>query len=322
MPEYESTGPSKLLMILAEGLTKTYGDLTALDDVGFAAEPGQVIGVLGLNGAGKSTLLRILAGELVPSAGRVVIGEAELESDPRAVRAQIGYLPEEPPLYREMRVRDFLAFVGALHGVAAQRIDGRLAEVAEQTHIADQLDRILGELSMGYRKRVGIAQAIVHDPAVVILDELVSSLDPAEIVGMRELIRSLVGDRERIVFTSSHNLNEVRETCDRILVLHHGALVAQGTQEELGALRGQERVEVEVLDPHGKLPTVLPRGMELVSAAPLGDGVSEGIVDLGGGEREALVARLVEARLGVRRLEVHRSDLEKIFLGLVAGGPR
>lgn len=306
-------------MILTQGLTKTYGDLTAISDVSFAAPAGRVIGVLGLNGAGKSTLLRILAGELLPSSGKVVIGEADLETDPRSVRSQVGYLPEEPPLYREMRVRDFLAFVGALHGVPKAELPGCVDAVAEQTHIADHLDRIVGELSMGYRKRVGIAQAILHDPAVVILDELVSSLDPAEIVGMRELIRSLVGDGDRTVFTSSHNLNEVRETCDVILVLHCGELVAQGTQQELGALTGEGRVQIEVRDPAGALPGALPAGMTVATSTALGDGVSEAVVDLGGGEREALVAALVGAGLGLRRLEVHRSDLEKVFLQLVGG---
>jgi len=308
-------------MIWIEALTKTYGDLTAIADISFEAQAGQVVGVLGLNGAGKTTLLRILAGDLLPSAGRVVVGEVELETDPRGVRSQIGYLPEEPPLYRDMRVREFLAFVGALNEVPQAKLADRIAEVTEQTHIADQLDRIIGELSMGYRKRVGIAQAILHDPGVIILDEPVSSLDPAEIVGMRELIRSLVGDRRRTVFTSSHNLPEIHETCDTILVLHQGKLVAQGTQEELGVVSGHERVEIEVRGEAGGLRAALPQGMELVSLKSLGDGSSEAIVDLGRGEPEALVAAFVEAGLGVRRLEVHRTDLEDIFLELVSGEP-
>lgn len=308
-------------MIQVEALTKTYGDLTAIENVSFEAQAGQVVGVLGLNGAGKSTLLRILAGDLLPSAGRVVVGEVELETDPRGVRSQIGYLPEEPPLYRDMRVREFLAFVGALNEVPQAKLAGRLAEVAEQTHIADQLERIIGELSMGYRKRVGIAQAILHDPAVIILDELVSSLDPAEIVGMRELIRSLAGDRRRIVFTSSHNLPEIHETCDTILVLHQGKLVAQGTQEELGVVSGHERVKIAVRGETGDVRAALPQGMEMVSLESAGDGSSEAIVDLGGGEPEALVAAFVKAGIGVRRLEVHRTDLEDIFLELVSGEP-
>ena len=261
-------------MISTQGLTKTYGDLTAIADISFEAQAGQVVGVLGLNGAGKSTLLRILAGELLPSAGRVVVGEAELETDPRGVRSQVGYLPEEPPLYRDMRVREFLAFVGALNGVPRVELTGRLAEVAEQTHVADQLDRIIGELSMGYRKRVGIAQTILHDPPVILLDEPLTSLDPAEIVGMRELIRSLVGDGRRTVFTSSHNLPEIHETCDTLMVLHQGELVAQGTQEELGVVSGHERVEIEVRGEAGGLSAALPPGMEVVSLGSAGDGVA------------------------------------------------
>ena len=306
-------------MIRIEGLSKTYGDLTAITDISFEAPAGQVVGVVGLNGAGKSTLLRILAGELLPSAGRVIVGDVELEADPRRVRSQVGYLPEDPPLYREMKVREFLTFVGALNGVPRDQLGDRIVEVADRTHIADQLHRVIGELSMGYRKRVGIAQAILHDPAVVILDELVSSLDPVEIVGMRELIRSL--GRERTVFTSSHNLREVGEICDTILVLHRGQLVAQGSQEELGVLAADERVEIEVRDAAGALRSSLPQGMQLVSLAPAGDDLSEAVVDLGGGDRESLVVALVEAGLGVRRLEVHRSDFENIFLELISGEP-
>ena len=306
-------------MISIQGLTKNYGDLTALADVSFETQSGQVVGVLGLNGAGKSTLMRILAGELLPSAGRVVVGEVDLEIDPRGVRSQVGYLPEEPPLYRDMTVHEFLAFVGALNDVPRVELPDRLAKVAEQTHIADQLDRIIGELSMGYRKRVGIAQAILHDPEVIILDEPVSSLDPAEIVGMRELIRSLVGDRRRTVFTSSHNLPEIHETCDTLLILHQGKLVARGTQEELGVVSGPERVEIEVSGETEALRTALPPGMEVISKKSTGEGLSEAIVDLGGGQPEALVAAFVKAGIGVRRLEIHRTDLEAIFLDLVSG---
>lgn len=306
-------------MIRAEGLSKRYGDVDAIADVSFEAGDGLVVGVVGLNGAGKSTLLRILAGELLPSAGRVWVGGAEMERDPRAVRSRIGYLPEELPLYLDMRVCEYLAFVGELNGVPRGRLAGRIAEVADKTHIGHQLDRIIGELSMGYRKRVGIAQAILHEPEVVILDELTSSLDPAEIVGMRELVRSLGGDRT--VFTSSHNLPEVHETCDTLLVLHEGVLVARGSQRELGVAAEQERVRIEVRGEPAALEDALPSGMAVVSRAVPAAGLIDAVVALGGGEREALVEALVRAGVGVRRLEVHRSDLERVFLQLVGERP-
>ena len=291
--------------------------MTALAGVDFECGAGEVVGVLGLNGAGKSTLLRILAGELLPSGGIVQVGGVELGDDSRAMRSRVGYLPEEPPLYREMRVRDYLGFAGALNGVARRELSGRVAAVAERVHIDDHLDRVIGELSMGYRKRVGIAQALLHEPDVVLLDEPVSSLDPAEIVGMRELVRSLGG--RRTVFTSSHHLREVHETCDSILVLHEGKLLAHGAQEELGALAGRERLVVELRGTAADAAGCLPAGAEAIHSADLGSGVVALTLDLSGAEREEVAAALVGAGFGIRRLEPVRSDLERAFLDLVRG---
>ncbi|MCY3971962.1 MAG: ABC transporter ATP-binding protein [Acidobacteria bacterium] len=291
--------------------------MSALSNVGFECGAGDVVGVLGLNGAGKSTLLRILSGELLPSAGSVQIGGVELGVDSRAMRSLVGYLPEEPPLYREMRVRDYLHFVGALNGVPGRLLRGRVVAVAERVHVEHQLDRVIGELSMGFRKRVGIAQAILHEPEVVLLDEPVSSLDPAEIVGMRELVRSLGGDRT--VFTSSHHLREIHETCDSILVLHEGALVVHGTQDELGALAGRERIEVELRGAPADAARSLPAGATRVASEDLGGGVSVITVELAEAARETVVAALVASDLGVRRVEPVRSDLERVFLDLVSG---
>lgn len=304
-------------IVRTEGLSKSYGAVTALAGVGFECGAGEVVGVLGLNGAGKSTLLRILAGELLPSGGSVQVGGVELGDDSRAMRSRVGYLPEEPPLYREMRVRDYLGFVGALNGVARPELPDRVATVAECVNVASQLGRVIGELSMGYRKRVGIAQALLHEPDVVLLDEPVSSLDPAEIVGMRELVRSLGG--RRTVFTSSHHLREVHETCDSIVVLHEGELLAHGSQEELGVLAGRERIEVEVRGTAADAAGRLPAGAEVVHATDLGGGVSTLTVDLSGAEREEVAAALVGAGFGIRRLAPVRSDLERVFLDLVRG---
>lgn len=303
-------------IVRAERLSKTYGAVAALAGVGFECRAGDVVGVLGLNGAGKSTLLRILAGELLPSSGSVQVAGVELGADSRPMRRLVGYLPEEPPLYREMRVRDYLCFAGALNGVPRQDLEDRVTAVAEQVHIGGQLGRVIGELSMGFRKRVGIAQAILHEPEVVLLDEPVSSLDPAEIVGMRELVRSLGG--ERTVFTSSHHLREVHETCDRILVLHEGALIAQGTQAELGALAGRERIEVEVRGSAADAARRLPARATVETSEEPGGGVAVLTIDLADVPRETVVERLVASGLGVRRVEPVRSDLEGAFLDLVS----
>ena len=303
--------------VRTDRLSKNYGAVAALSEVGFECAAGDVVGVLGLNGAGKSTLLRILAGELLPSTGSVRVGGVEVGVDSRLMRSLVGYLPEEPPLYREMRVRDYLRFVGALNGVPPRLLAGRIAAVAERVHVEHHLERVIGELSMGFRKRVGIAQAILHEPEVVLLDEPVSSLDPAEIVGMRELVRSLGG--ERTVFTSSHHLREVHETCDSILVLHEGELLAHGSQEELGVLAGRERIEVDVRGTVVDAAGSLPSGAALVATEDLGDGVSVITVELAEVPREAVVAALVAVNLGVRRVEPVRSDLERVFLDLVSG---
>ena len=307
-------------IVRAERLSKTYGAVAALVDVGFECAAGQIVGVLGLNGAGKSTLLRILAGELLASSGNVSIGGVEPGVDSRAMRSLVGYLPEEPPLYRDMRVRDYLRFAGALNGVPPQVLSERIARVADRVHIGDHMDRVIGELSMGFRKRVGIAQAILHEPEVVLLDEPVSSLDPAEIVGMRELVRSLGG--ERTVFTSSHHLREVHETCDSILVLHEGALIAQGTQAELGALAGRERIEVEVRGAPADAARSLPAAAAVTASMETPDGISVLTIDLADAPREAVVAGLVASGLGVRRVAPVRSDLERVFLDLVAADRR
>ncbi|MCY3928264.1 MAG: ABC transporter ATP-binding protein [Acidobacteria bacterium] len=303
--------------VRTERLSKSYGAVPALSNVGFECGAGDVVGVLGLNGAGKSTLLRVLSGELLPSAGSVEVGGVELGVDSRAMRSLVGYLPEEPPLYREMRVRDYLQFVGALNGVPGRLLAGRVVAVAERVHVEHHLDRVIGELSMGFRKRVGIAQAILHEPEVVLLDEPVSSLDPAEIVGMRDLVRSLGG--ERTVFTSSHHLREIHETCDSILVLHEGTLVVHGTQAELGVLAGRERIEVELRGAPDDAARSLPAGATPVASEHLGGGVSVITVELAEAPREAVVAALVASDLGVRRVEPVRSDLERVFLDLVAG---
>ncbi|MYA07947.1 MAG: ABC transporter ATP-binding protein [Holophagales bacterium] len=304
-------------IVRTDRLNKSYGAVTALAGIGFECDAGEVVGVLGLNGAGKSTLLRILAGELLPSGGSVWIGGVELGDDSREMRSRVGYLPEEPPLYREMRVRDYLGFVGALNRVARHELPDRIDVVAGRVHIDGHLDRVIGELSMGYRKRVGIAQALLHEPDVVLLDEPVSSLDPAEIVGMRELVRSLGG--RRTVFTSSHHLREVHETCDSILVLHEGELLAHGSQEELGVLASRERIEIEVRGTAVDVAGRLPAGVDVVDSAEFGDDVCTLTLDLAGAEREEVAAALVGAGFGIRRLEPVGSDLERVFLDLVRG---
>lgn len=302
-------------MIRVDQLCKSYGAVEALRDVSFETDGGEVVGVLGLNGAGKSTLLRILAGELAASSGSVTVDRLDLLCEARQVRARVGYLPEGSPLYRDMTVRRLLRFVLDLHGGATTSASARIEEVAGLTHVREALDRVVGQLSMGFRKRVGIAAAIIHEPSVVILDEPISSLDPAEIVGMRELVRSL--GRRHTVLVSSHILSEVEETCDRILVLHEGRLVGQGTEDEL---RGQADagvdLELDLRGDGGALPALVAPWGRLEEVRQDGE-LLWATVHLATDRREGLIAALVAAGFGIRGARVRRSDLERVFLSIV-----
>lgn len=302
-------------MIAVESLCKSYGDLQALQDVSFEAGRGEVLGVLGLNGAGKSTLLRVLAGDLTPTAGQVHVGGVDLAERPGAVRAMVGYLPEGAPLYDDMRVRGFLRFMAELHGAAGVDLNARIDEVAAKTRITDHLERVIGELSQGYRKRVGIAQAILHRPAVVILDEPISSLDPAEIVEMRALVRGLGG--EHTVLVSSHILSEVHATCDRILVLRDGVLAAEGSEAELAQRFGAERrVRLVVRADRETLASSLPAGARLDEVTAQDDGTLSVTVVMDTDVREALVSGWAAAGVGIRAMSESHSELERLFLSL------
>lgn len=298
-------------MIEARALTKYYGRHCALRGVDFRIEAREIVGFLGLNGSGKSTTLHILGGLMAPSSGTVRIDGADLSgpSGPE-VRRRIGFLPDRPPVYDEMSVRSYLRFAAQLRGV---RPGARsLSETMAQTGLSDHAERPIEELSHGYRQRVGIAQAIVHDPDLVILDEPTSGLDPVQIGHMRQLIRSL---RSRhTVLLSSHNLPEIAQTCDRLMVIRDGQLVASATESELRARMGSEtQAEVETSEDATDA---------LVSAREAGliRGFTERrdlvyLVELSG-RVEDLVARLVSDGVGVRRVQPTGSELEGLFRAL------
>ena len=305
-------------MIEVEGLTRYFGSFAAVRDVSFSVGEHAIVGLLGLNGAGKSTILKMLGGLLLPSAGTIRIDGDDVTELPDATRRRFGVVPEEPPLYRDMRVEDFLRWAGELKGVPRRELSSRTAEVVKQCDLVEMQGRLIRNLSHGYRKRVGIAQAIIHEPRLVILDEPISGLDPVQIVEMRQILRRL---RETsTVLISSHILSEISQTCDRLLVIHQGQLVASGTEEELFAgvqaaagvlitVRGTEAALAEFLE-----AAAFVSGFE-ITGRPGGDFV-QAQVALEGDEREALVAALVAAGFGVRRLEESEAELEQVFLGL------
>jgi ABC-2 type transport system ATP-binding protein len=300
-------------MIQVEGLTKYYGEYAAVRDLAFTINKGEVIGFLGLNGAGKTTTLKILGCVLLPTSGRVVIDGYDAVRDPHEVRKRIGFLPDTPPLYDEMTVREYLAYVAQLRGVPASEAHARVTEAEEKTALREMDGALISTLSHGYRQRVGVAQALVHRPAFLILDEPTSGLDPAQIRGMRELIRSLKGTHT--VLVSSHILPEISETCDRLLIISGGQLVAQGTEEELAKKLGGGSIEVEVRGDKAKALEALS-GIGPVSVTQE-DGALISLQVLAAADLRPRVAQaLVGAGLELLRLDRGTQRLESIFLNL------
>lgn len=302
-------------LVTVEHLTRYYGDARAVADVSFEARRGEVLGFLGPNGAGKSTTMQIISGALAPSAGRVLIDGVDILDEPRLAKRQIGYLPEQPPLYRELTVDEYLRYCARLRGMARRHVAAAVARARERCGLEGSGGRLIGNLSMGYRQRVGIAQAIIHSPAVLVLDEPTVGLDPIQIRDIRALIREL--RREHSVILSTHILPEVQAICDRVQIIHEGRLVLD---ERLDALSGGGR--------SGSLRVALRRPPPAAALADL-PGVSavEALAAPGrfrlhheGSEAlaEALVAESVRGDWGLYELAPEARSLEEIFVRLTA----
>ncbi|MCC6559201.1 MAG: ABC transporter ATP-binding protein [Polyangiaceae bacterium] len=307
-------------MIEISDLYKYYGDRKAIGPLTFSIEAGEVVGLLGLNGAGKTTTLRILACDLLPSSGRVVVDGFDVVDDPHEVRSRIGYLPDRPPLYDEMTVRAYLHFAARLRGLDAAAADARVPEAIEITQLKDVAGEPITSLSHGFKQRVGIAQAIVHRPRLLVLDEPISGLDPVQIVEMRELLKGLKGDHT--ILLSSHILSEISETCDRILVIRDGEIGAQGTPEELSKsyLQGV-RFEITVRGGADEDAEAALRGVEGVDAVePLPAAEPDGALTFGieatRDVRAEVCAGLVQKGLSVLELRRSERELESVFLRL------
>src|SRR5437879_7923120 len=218
-------------MIKVEGLTKRYARTVAVDNISFEVEKGGIVGFLGPNGAGKTTTMRVLTCFLPPTSGSANVAGFDVLENPLEVKKRIGYLPESPPLYPEMEVQEYLTFVGRLKGISSSDIARRVGEVAERCAVADVRKKLISKLSKGYRQRVGLAQAIIHNPDVLILDEPTAGLDPKQINETRDLIHSLAGDHTIIL--STHILPEVEQTCERVIIINKGKLVATDSVNHL-----------------------------------------------------------------------------------------
>ncbi len=254
-------------MITVKDLTKRYARTTAVDQISFSVDKGQIVGFLGPNGAGKTTTMRMLTCFLPPTSGSAMVAGFDVLEQPLEVKRRIGYLPETPPLYLEMETAEYLKFVGSLKGLRGAELSKRVEYVLERCAIADVRKKLLGKLSKGYRQRVGLAQAIIHNPDVLILDEPTAGLDPKQINETRDLIRSLAGDHTIIL--STHILPEVEQTCQQVIIINRGKLVATDSVHNLqNRARGAESVLVEVASRNGVLDAaVVQRRLEQVPSA-------------------------------------------------------
>lgn len=306
-------------MITLTGVTKRYGEKLAVDRLSFTAEKGQVLGLLGQNGAGKTTALNILTGCLAPTSGTVTIGGYDLLAQPRMAKRQLGYLPDVPPLYDEMTVRAALRFACELKMVVPADIPAHIVEIADRTGLHDVLGRRVGNLSRGYRQRVGLAQALCGEPEALVLDEPTASLDPRQTAEFRHTLRELA--RGRTVIFSSHILSEVQALCDRVIILHHGRIVCDSDLKGLqstGALR---------LDARGGEKKLLPavKALDGVKAVSLLPAPEAGAVSLRleydpeKPVREALFRLLAGLDAPILRLQEAENSLEEVFLRVTAG---
>lgn len=308
-------------LIEVSQLTKRYGPFTAVNDISFEIPQGQIVGFIGPNGAGKTTTMRMLTGFLPCSAGHARVAGFDVFEDPRKVKACVGYLPETPPLYLELTVGRYLSFVAELRGVTRSRRLSRVGTVMEQVGLTGWEDRVLGSLSKGFRQRVGIAQALVHEPAVLILDEPTSGLDPVQTVGVRKLIQELSGDRT--VILSTHILREVEALCSRVILIDQGRIAADGTLDTVREAVGGHHYRVRIEGPDGPFFDGGALAAEVASVAnvsrvePLGEGTLAVWSDVD--PRPELAAFAVQKNWKLYDLHTHLPTLEEAFLHLVGG---
>jgi ABC-2 type transport system ATP-binding protein len=312
-------------MIKVEGLTKRYARNVAVDHISFEVEKGQIVGFLGPNGAGKTTTMRMLTCFMPPTEGSAEVAGYDILQKPMEVKRRIGYLPETPPVYPEMEVVEYLNFVGRIKGVPKAQMKGRIGEVMERCAVADVRNKEIGKLSKGYRQRVGLAQAIIHNPDVLILDEPTAGLDPHQIIETRGLIKELAGDHTIIL--STHILPEVEQTCERVIIIAKGKLVATDTVSNLtNRLRGVEDVMVEVIagdSSPGAIQARLERveGVAQVQQRESREGVVRFSVESQEGRqiRPELARAVIESGWQLNELRAAGMSLEAIFLELTAG---
>ena len=306
-------------MIEAQQLTRRYGEFTAVDDVSFAVDEGEIVGILGPNGAGKTTTIRMITGFLPPTSGRVTVGGRDLFADGEAVRRQIGYLPENVALYPDMRVTEYLGYRAQLMGMARGETAGAIGETIERCLLTEVAGQIIGTLSRGYRQRVALATAILHDPGMLVLDEPTVGLDPKQIVAIRELIREL--GRQRTLLLSTHILPEVELLCDRVMIIDRGRIIASGTPDSLReSWVGSTTLRV-TLKEAGEGAAEALAAVAGVSAVRPGGETGSFLLDCADGAdpREEVFRAAVDNGWVLLELLRERASLEDIFVRLTTG---
>ena len=306
-------------MIEVENLTKYYGEFPAISNVSFTVSKGEIVGFLGPNGAGKTTTMRILTSFMPPTSGTARIAGYDVVSESLQARQHIGYLPETVPLYTDMTVRGYLSFMGTIRGMDSKKIKSRIGDVVQLCHLEDYYNSLISKLSKGFRQRVGIAQAILHEPDVLVLDEPTIGIDPIQIVETRQLIKDL--GQEHTLILSTHILPEVSMICQRVVIIHEGEIVAEDTPENLATrLEGTERLRLEVRGPVKAVTKALRdvQGVQDVTYTEGDDGaVGYTIIGKRGEEmRTDLAKAVIERGWGLLSLEALTMSLEDIFLRL------
>jgi ABC-2 type transport system ATP-binding protein len=306
-------------LITVENLSKRYATKTAIEGVSFQVEKGEILGFLGPNGAGKTTTMRIITGYMPASDGTVRVDGFDVFDNPLDVRRRIGYLPENPPLYLEMTVTGYLRFVAKIKGVPKDKIHQEVARVMERASVSDVKERIIAKLSKGYKQRVGIAQALLNDPPVLILDEPTIGLDPKQIHEVRELVKDLAG--EHTVVLSTHILPEVEQTCHRVIIIDRGKIVAVDTPQNLRLqLQGAERVSIEVQGPASDIMSKLKAMPGVVTVQKIAENDSRHRFQVEGELRKDirsdLARTIVQNGWGLYELQSATMSLEDIFLKL------
>jgi ABC-2 type transport system ATP-binding protein len=305
-------------MISINNLTKNYGESVVVNNISLTVQKEEILGLLGPNGAGKTTTMRMITGYVPPSQGNITIDGLDVFEHPFEVKKKTGYMPEQPPLYYDMTTRECLTFVAEIHGLRGDRIRESIERVSELCGITHMLNRLTGNLSKGYRQRVGLAQALIHDPEILILDEPTAGLDPKQIIEIRDLIKRL--GSERTVILSSHILPEVTNVCKRIAIINNGKLMAVDTIEKLSDRLGQGRQIALKVNRPDRMQTDTISSIEGVTNI-IKDSDNSFVLNISGGDEvlENISSAIVNMGAGLRELKEKNMTLEEIFLKIIAG---